>query len=100
MTVNPEQSMLPSEKENTSQDTTQIGSISSTNASSDKEADTLSLPKANQAPTYKSDDNDSEDKPLSWQQWWRAYGATLYVLGSVVHIVASIVTVVLFFISP
>src|SRR5262249_10817295 len=49
-------------------------------------------------PKYESIDKESEDKPLTFRQRWKAYGATLFLLGSVVHIVASIVTVSLFFI--
>ena len=99
MNINPERSMLPSENESTSQDTTRNGSALANESSAKKkdgmEADRLNRPSL---PKNKANNNDSEDESLTWSERRRAYGATLFAMGSVVHIVASIVTVMLFLI--
>lgn len=41
-----------------------------------------------------------EDKPLSVKEWRKAYIATLAAMAIIVHAVASVVTVVLYFLLP
>jgi len=100
MNLNPEQPAPTFENESALPYTTQNGGGSLANGSSDKKKDDMESSRLTLTSLPKNDatDKDSEDAPLTLQQWRRAYAATLFVMGSVVHIVASIVTVVLFFI--
>src|SRR5262245_52337954 len=54
------------------------------------------------APAEKAEspDNILEDQPLTFAQRRRAYGATLILMATVVHVVASIVTAMLYFLLP
>jgi hypothetical protein len=40
---------------------------------------------------------DGEKEPRGWYSWWQALGATLIAMTIIVHIVASVITVVLYF---
>jgi hypothetical protein len=109
MAVDPDQSIptpIPiSTSGSTAQGTTE-------NGSSDKEKEDVGIDKPSLPdsldetdhaqesydPKYESIDKESEDRPLTGRQRWKAYGATLFLMGSVVHSVASIVTVALFFV--
>src|SRR6266700_3841701 len=45
-------------------------------------------------------DNILEDQPLTFAQRRRAYGATLILMATIVHVVASVVTAMLYFLLP
>jgi hypothetical protein len=111
MAVDPDQS-TPIPIPITAREATSQGATKNGNDSLEKEKDEVGSGEPSQqeapdetdhsqesySPKYESIDKESEDKPLTSRQRWKAYAATLFLMGSVVHIVASIVTVTLFFV--